>query len=61
MTMRARDPIVDEVRAARDAIAREFDYDIGRLAEALKRREAESGRKVVSLPAKRIPAIKKTG
>ena len=57
--MRSSDPIVDEVRAARDAIAKEFDYDIDRLAEALKARQAQSGRKAVSFPAKRIAPIKK--
>ncbi len=52
--MRYSDPIVDEVRAARDAIAREFDYDIEKLAQAIKAREAQSGRKVVRLPPKKV-------
>ncbi len=52
--MRIKDPIVDEVRAARDAIAKEFDYDIERLAQALKEREAKSGRKTVCLQPRRI-------
>lgn len=30
--MRHSDPIVDEVRAIRDAIAKEYDYDIDKLA-----------------------------
>ncbi|NJL27347.1 MAG: hypothetical protein HC897_05370 [Thermoanaerobaculia bacterium] len=51
------DPIVEEVRAARDAIAKKFDYDIAKIAEAIRVREAQSGRKVVNLsPRKATPA-----
>jgi hypothetical protein len=52
--MRYSDPIVDEVRAARDAIAKEFDHDIEKLAAALKVREAESGRTIVHLPPREV-------
>ncbi len=38
--MRYSDSIIDEVRATRDAIAKEHDHDIDKLAEALKAREA---------------------
>ena len=48
--MRYSDSIIDEVRATRDAIAKEHDYDIDKLAEALKAREAKSGREIVRLP-----------
>ena len=37
--MPSSDPIVDEVRAARDAIAKEFDYDIERIARAMQERQ----------------------
>lgn len=47
------DPIVEEVRAARDAIAKKFDYDIAKIAEAVRAREAQSGRKVVNLPPRK--------
>lgn len=47
-----KDPIVDEVRSARDAYAAEFDYDLRRIAEDLRRRESESGREYLNLPAK---------
>jgi hypothetical protein len=57
--MRYSDPIIDEVRAARDAIAKEFEYDIDKLAEALKVREAKSGRKVVRLPPREVIAVRK--
>jgi hypothetical protein len=53
------DPIVDEVRAARDAIAKEFDYDIERIARAMQERQAKGDRAVVRLPAKRISPFKK--
>jgi hypothetical protein len=59
--MLPRDPIVEEVRAVRDAIAKEFDYDIERLGRALQERQAKSGRPLVRLPPKRIPPDKKAG
>jgi hypothetical protein len=37
------DPIVDEVRAIRDAIASEHNYDINALFETFRRMEAASG------------------
>jgi hypothetical protein len=52
------DPIIDEVRAARDAIAKEFDYDIERIARAMQERQAKGDRPVVRLPPKRIPPFK---
>ena len=59
--MPTRDPIVEEVRAVRDAIAKEFDYDIERLGHAMQERQAKSGRPVVRLPARRILTEKKAG
>jgi hypothetical protein len=57
--MRYSDSIVDEVRAARDAIAKEFDYDIEKLAQAIKVHEVQSGRKVVRLPPKKVTVVRK--
>jgi hypothetical protein len=57
--MRKPDPIVDEVRAARDAIAKESDYDVEKLAQAIKAREAQSGRKFVRLPPKKPVVVPK--
>lgn len=57
--MRHTDPIVDEVRAIRDTIAKEFDYDIDKLAQAIKAHEEKSGRKVVRLPPKKVTTIQK--
>jgi len=36
------DPIVEEVRAAREAYAAQFDYDLKRMFEDLKSKEARS-------------------
>ena len=42
------DPIVDEVRRARDAYAARFDYDLRAIYSDLKAQEKRSGHKVVS-------------
>jgi len=52
--MKSSDPIVNEVRAIREALAKQYDYDIEKLARALQAEEAKSGRKVVRLPPRRI-------
>ena len=52
-------PIIDEVRAARDAIAKEFGYDIERIARAMQERQAKGDRPVVRLQPKRIASFKK--
>ena len=36
------DPVVEEVRAIREEIAKEHDYDIDAICESLRRREATS-------------------
>lgn len=40
------DPIVEEVRRARDAYAARFDYDLWVIYRDLKEQEKRSGRKV---------------
>lgn len=49
----SQDPIVDEVRAIRAAIAQEHGNDLKAIIAALKRKEGANGRRVVSLAAKR--------
>ena len=49
-----RDPIVDEVRAIREAIAKEHGNDLRAIVQALQHRQAERGRKLVSLPPRRV-------
>lgn len=53
-----RDPIVEEVRAIRDAFAKEHDYNVKSIVQALQQEEALGGRRVLSLQAKRLPARK---
>ena len=42
------DPIVDQVRRARDAYAARFNYDLRAIYRDLKEQEKRSGRKLVS-------------
>jgi hypothetical protein len=51
------DPIVEEVRRAREAYAKRFNYDLNAMFDDLQRRQQESGRKTVSFPPKRPTAI----
>ncbi|WP_438031583.1 hypothetical protein [Sorangium sp. So ce204] len=51
------DPIVDEVRAIRDAIAKEHDYDIDAIFEALRRQGAAGGTPTVPIVARRTPDL----
>ena len=48
------DPIVKEVRAARDQIASECNYDVRTLFQWIKARERASGRRFVTYPPRRI-------
>jgi hypothetical protein len=57
--MKYSDPIIDEIRAIRDAMAKDCDYDMEKLAQVLKAHEAQSGRKVVRRPPKRIVVVHK--
>lgn len=49
-----KDPIVEEVRTARQKHAARFNYDLSKIAEDLRAKEQQSGRKVVSFPPKPI-------
>lgn len=44
------DPIVDEVRRARDAHAAKFNYDLDAIFQDIKEQEKQSGLKFVSYP-----------
>ena len=52
----SQDPIIDEVRAHRTAIAREHGNDLKAIIAALKRKEGADGRRVASFAAKQKPA-----
>ena len=51
-----RDPIVEEVRAHREALAAEHGHDLKALIAALRRKQGADGRRVVSFAVKREPA-----
>jgi len=53
------DPIVDEARVVRDAVAREYGYDVKKLADALRGQQETSGRKVARQPSRKVRPEKK--
>ena len=57
------DPIVEEVRRAREAYLRQFNYDLEAIFRDLRAKEkehAEKGtHKIISLPPKRIEPVTK--
>ena len=48
------DPIVAEVRAIRDQLAAQCGYDLKEIFRQLRKQQANSGRKYVTYPARRI-------
>lgn len=48
-----QDPIVEEVQKARDAYAKQFNYDLDAIFRDLKAKERQSGRQVIPYPSKR--------
>ena len=48
-----QDSIVEEVRKARDAYAKQFNYDLDAIYRDLKAKERQSGRLVIPCPSKR--------
>lgn len=48
------DPIIAEVRAARDKHAARFDYNVEAIFKDIRDRQASSGRKYVRQPPKRL-------
>jgi hypothetical protein len=51
------DPIVEEVRKAREAYAARFNFDLRAMCRDLREKEKNSGRTYVTLPARRVEAI----
>jgi hypothetical protein len=51
------DPIVEEVRRVRQEYAAQFDYDIRRIADDLRRQEEESGRQYLRQPTTPLPPL----
>jgi hypothetical protein len=48
-----KDPIVEEVRKARDDYARQFEYDLDAVFRDLQKKQQQPGKKIVSFPPKR--------
>lgn len=46
------DEIVEEIHQIREAYAKSFNYDLDAIFEDLRKKEAESGREVISLSRK---------
>ena len=57
--MKFEDRIVEEVRAVRDALAKEQDYDLAKIADAARLAGDKSGRKLETRPPRRIAPVKK--
>lgn len=55
-----KDEIIEEVWKAKDELARQFEYDLDRLATALRQREQEHGFKVVDFSQTPQPANQET-
>ena len=51
--MMSNDPIVDEIRQARQLHAAKFNFDLQAICQDLKRQEAASELKIVVLPPKK--------
>ena len=52
-----KNPIVNEVRAAREAYAKGHRYDLAAICADLRRRQTRSGRKVVNLARTKRPLV----
>ena len=48
------DPIVEEVRKARDDYAKKFNYDLDAICRDLQEKQGKEGKKVVSFLPKRV-------
>lgn len=49
-----RDPIVEEVRAIREAFAKEHGYNVSAIVHALQQKQADSEKRLVTLKPKRL-------
>jgi hypothetical protein len=53
------DPIVNETRAAREELLKQFDYDLDALCDYLQKLESESEKKAVTLEPRRPQSNRK--
>lgn len=54
-----KDPIVEEVRKARDEYAKKFNYDIDAICRDLQQKQQQPDKNVVSFPPKRPKVLGK--
>ena len=59
MRQRLTDPIIDELRAARDEHAARFNYDVEAIFRDIQAQQEASGREYVRLPPRRVVAARK--
>jgi hypothetical protein len=52
-----KDPIVEEIRHFRDEHAKKFNYDLDAIYKDIQQRQAQSGKKLVSLPARKPSTV----
>ncbi len=52
------DPIVQEVRAAREAHSRRFGHDLDAIFRDLKEQEKRGGRTLIRLPPRKVEAVR---
>lgn len=57
--MPTTDPIIEEIHAIREALAKEAGFDAEKIAEAARKRQVESGRATVTLPPRPVVTVKK--
>lgn len=48
-----KDPVVEETRKLREQYASQFNHDIDAIYKDIQRRQTQSGKKLVSLPARK--------
>ena len=48
-----KDPIVEEIRKFREQYASQFNHDIDAIYKDIQQRQAQSGKKLVSLPVRK--------
>ena len=51
------DPIIEEVRKAREVYAKKFDYDLDAICLDLQKKQEQPGKQVVSFPPKRPKVV----
>ena len=55
-----QDPIVEEVRKARDEYAKKFNYDLDAICRDLQQKQKQHGKRLVSFPPKQPAQYRKS-